>query len=108
MLIALLLSGPAQGDARTSRFEYASDLGVATEAAGAVCLAIARSALTAGTRVQLVVVSASQSIVEAAVVRAASTECPRAPGADSRWHAYPLLISGSLVPGVLAIAVLAS
>lgn len=111
-LFALLLPALFLGaavHAGSPVFHYDSDIGVASDASGTLCLAINHRNLAVGHRVKLVVVVPEQSIAEAVVVRPIPGGCQGPEPSAPQLAAYELRVtSGTLTPSAPAIAVVDS
>ncbi len=109
MLLSSLLAICTSSQA-AAPFDYATNLGVVSRNANAICLEIADENLAAGQRVRLVIEgaedTAQQIAGEAEVIRKAGKACaavnPDAPGAD---HYELKLLHGSLDESSLAFAI---
>jgi hypothetical protein len=103
-LLLLVSPQPAKAD-----FRFSSQIGVAVERSGKVCLAIHRLSFVAGSRLTLVLLRAPQSTAEAEVLRPADSTCPKPDASDKSLRSYEIrVLKGSLEQSTPAIAVFGS
>ena len=106
LLLATALSLVAVAEEGLGSFHYASDLGVAANSDDGVCLAISNPNLQAGRQIDLVVLVPGQTILHAAIMRAAPEACATFANAEAGSNFYYLQLNqGDLAPGAPAIAV---
>ena len=104
LILSLSLQAFAWTDGNV--YDYASSIGIAAFSKARLCLAINNPRLVHGDRVNLVVPSIPQSLVNAEVVGAARDACSASQLRDSGSDLYELrLLSGILPPVMPMIAV---
>ncbi len=94
------------GRGRTHIFDYESNIGLATEQSGTVCLAINNDELATGHRIALVVFTTPQSIAQTDVLRRLPSSCQSTDASNANFAYYELrVVEGTLAPSAPAVAV---
>jgi hypothetical protein len=105
VLLAVFSAACVGPHAPSAAFDYRSQVGIALLKAGSPCLDIRNARLAPGDRVRFVTASTPQAIGDAEVAGRTNEPCaPADPGAAESDHYTLKVVSGSLVKGAPAFA----